>query len=79
MGKKAELKAQLAQTQRECAGLRARATGQPYHSDSREERLVYHNRRTCSEGLKIEPVHLFAGTGDHPNPCQVCQTIPATK
>jgi hypothetical protein len=64
--------------QQECAGLRARATGQQYRTDSLEARPVYHWKRTCPDGLDIEPEHLVAGPGTNRNPCLKCQD-PATR
>ncbi len=77
MGKK-KLKRKLARVGLLYAGLLARATGQEYHTDSPEDEPVYHNRRQCPEGLKIEPEHLWAGRGNRKDLCRACRTLPAT-
>jgi hypothetical protein len=78
MGEKADLRAALAQCQRQSAGLLARATGQEYRTASPELRPRYHTKRTCPEGLDILPENLIAGRGDRTKLCDKCQS-PATK
>jgi hypothetical protein len=54
------------------AGIAARAAGKTYHTDSEEDKIRYHNKAKCPEGLKIEYKHIQAGLGVGRRLCEVC-------
>jgi hypothetical protein len=45
-----------------------------YHSDSLEDKPVYHDHDDCWEGRKIERKHLQPGTGGKRR-CEVCTSL----
>jgi hypothetical protein len=45
-----------------------------YHSDSPEDKQVYHDHDDCWEGKKILPHHLQPGQDGRPR-CDVCQDL----
>ena len=55
-------------------GKEARDDWKSYHSDSKEDKLVYHDRPDCDEGKKIQEKHLQPGK-DKRDWCEVCQKM----
>ena len=53
-------------------GVAARAAGKPYHTDSEEDKIRYHNKANCPEGKKIEYKHIRAGAGVGRTLCKEC-------
>ena len=59
-------------------GVRARRSGDTYHTDSEEAKRVYHNRPDCDEGRKIEEKHVKPGRDSRTDLCETCKALAAT-
>ena len=59
-------------------GIAARRSGGAYHTDSEEDKPVYHNRPECSEGQKIGPKHVKPGKAGRVDLCDICKALWAT-
>jgi hypothetical protein len=46
----------------------------PFHSKLEQDRNVYHDESTCTEGNNIEPRNRVSGTGGRPK-CSRCREI----